>query len=188
MTVVRRRRAAAGPRSAAALGAVVLCVLCLTLAGCGSEKESRDYSVPSTLCGVRVDAQELTPFLPPGKELSVEPDISPGTAWCDVSVDGKLAVRTLRTWWQEGRDTAYFLRSQTFKEMEESADGGRFVYSGTQSFGKTKGCVDEKYGQELYTGVQVFDTEHEDADAMKRLIVSFTGRVERSDECDGPSE
>ncbi|WP_432053823.1 hypothetical protein [Streptomyces sp. bgisy022] len=160
----------------------------LTVVACGSDEESRDYSVPDVLCGTRVDAEELTPFLPPGKRIAVEPDVSPGTAWCDVSVDGKLAVRTVKTWWQGGRDTAYFLRSQTLKEMTESAARGRFVYSGTQAFGKTKACVDEKYGQELYTGFQAFDSDHEDAEAMKRLIVSFTERVERSDACDGPSE
>ncbi|MEU3949318.1 hypothetical protein [Streptomyces sp. NPDC029526] len=160
----------------------------LTAVACGSDDGSRDYSVPSTFCGTRVDAEELTPFLPPGRRIAVEPDVSPGTAWCDVSVDGKLAVRTVQTWWQGGRDTAHFLRGQTLREMEASAENGRFVYSGTQGFGKTKGCVDEKYGQELYTGFQVFDTDHEDADAMKRLIVSFTERVERSDACDGPSE
>ncbi|WP_432053822.1 hypothetical protein [Streptomyces sp. bgisy022] len=142
--------------------------------------------MPSTLCGVRVDAEELTPFLPPGEKLTVTPQVRPSSTWCDLRVDGTLAVRTVQKWWQGGRDTAYFLRSQTLEEVTESAEKGRFVYSGTQGFGKTKRCVDEKYGQELYTGFQAYASDHEDAEAMKRLIVSFTERVERSDACDGP--
>ncbi|GAA4963265.1 hypothetical protein GCM10023238_33360 [Streptomyces heliomycini] len=68
--------------------------------------------------------------------------------------------------------------------MEETADDGRYVYSDWQAFGKTEDCVDEKYEQELYTGIQAYGSDHRDADAMKRLIVSFTKEVEKSDECD----
>ncbi|MET8568316.1 hypothetical protein [Streptomyces sp. NPDC004783] len=101
--------------------------------GCGADEETRDYSVPGTLCGIRVDAEELTPFLPPGKKLSVKPVDHPTAAWCDVSVDGKLAVRTVQKWWRSGHDTAYFLRSQTLERVEESANAGRYVYSGWQA-------------------------------------------------------
>ncbi|MEV7793864.1 hypothetical protein AB0O68_18005 [Streptomyces sp. NPDC087512] len=160
-------------------------MLAPVVTGCGADEESRDYSVPKSLCGIRVDAEELTPFLPPGKKLSVKPDVEPATAWCDVSVDGKLAVRTVQTWWTSGHDTAYFLRSQTLERVEESADAGRYVYSGWQAFGKTEGCVDEKREQELYTGIQAYGSDHGDADAMKRLIASFTKEVEKTDACDG---
>ncbi len=179
-----RRRPNPGTRSGPAFAAVVLAVLAATVTGCGADEETRDYSVPGTLCGIQFDIKELTPFLPPGKKLSVKPDVSPAATWCDVSVDGKLAVRTVQTWWQGGRDTAYFLRSQTLERVEKTADEGRYVYSGNQAFGKTKDCVDAKYKQELYTGVQAYGSDHEDADAMKRLIVSFTEKVETSDACD----
>lgn len=178
-----RRRPVPGPRSGA-FAAVVLAVLTPTVTACGGDEETRDYSVPDTLCGVRVDAEELTPFLPPGKKLSVKPKVRPTSIWCDVAVDGKLAVRAVQKWWQGGVDTAYFLRSQTLERVEETADDGRYVYSGWQAFGKTEGCVDEKYEQELYTGIQAYGSDHRDADAMKRLIVSFTKEVEKSDECD----
>ncbi|WP_158786534.1 hypothetical protein [Streptomyces sp. NRRL F-5065] len=179
-----RRRPVTRARSGSALVAALLAVLVPAVAGCGAEEERRDYSVPGALCGVRVDAQELTPFLPPGKKLSVKPVVNPASTWCDVSVDGKLAVRTVQNWWQGGHDTAHFLRGQTLERVEQSADGGRYVYSGWQAFGKTKDCVDKNYGQELYTGVQAYGSDHRDADAMKRLIVSFTETVETSDACD----
>ncbi|MFJ8886763.1 hypothetical protein ACIRJR_25610 [Streptomyces sp. NPDC102402] len=182
-----RRRPAPGTRSGPAIAAVVFAVLATTVTGCGAEEEVRDYSVPDTLCGIPFDTKELTPFLPPGKKLSVKPDISPSATWCDVIVDGKLAVRTVQKWWQGGRDTAYFLRSQTLERVEETASGGRYVYSVNQAFGKTQDCVDEKYKQELYTGVQAYGSDHEDADAMKRLIVSFTKTVEKSDACEKPT-
>ncbi|MGW0792548.1 hypothetical protein ACWD04_31105 [Streptomyces sp. NPDC002911] len=179
-----RRRAVPGPRSGLAFTAVLLAVLAPMVTGCGTAEETRDYSVPETFCGARIDAKELTPFLPPGKKLSVKPDVDSSAAWCDVSVDGKLAVRTIQTWWQGERDTAYFLRSQTLDQVEKSADAGRYVYSDWQAFGKTEDCVDKKYGQELYTGIQAYGSDHRDADAMKRLIVAFTKTVEESDECD----
>lgn len=179
-----RRRPVPGTHTGPAFAAIVLAVLAATVTGCGADKETRDYSVPGTLCGIRFDTKELTPFLPPGKKLSVKPDVTPSATWCDVSVDGKLAVRTVQKWWQGGRDTAYFLRSQTLERVEKTADAGRYVYSDNQAFGKTKDCVDEKYKQELYTGVQAYGSDHEDADAMKRLIVSFTERVEKSDACE----
>ncbi|MEU8652243.1 hypothetical protein [Streptomyces sp. NPDC048737] len=179
-----RRRPVPGPRSGPAFVAVLLAVLAPAVTGCGADEETRDYSVPGTLCGIRVDAEELTPFLPPGRKLSVKPVVYPTATWCDVSVDGKLAVRTVQKWWQEGRDTAYFLRSQTLERVEKTADAGRYVYSDWQAFGKTEDCVDEKYGEELYTGIQAYGSDHKDADAMKRLIVSFTEKVEKSDACD----
>ncbi|MFE9825966.1 hypothetical protein ACFYSH_28170 [Streptomyces sp. NPDC005791] len=179
-----RRRPVPGTRSAPAFAAVALVVLAATVTGCGADEETRDYSVPGTLCGIPFDTKELTPFLRPGKKLSVKPVIHLSGNWCDVSVDGKLAVRTVQKWWQGGADTAYFLGSQTLERVEKSADAGRYMYSGWQAFGKTEGCVDEKYGQELYTGVQAYGSDHRDADAMKRLIVSFTEKVEKSDVCD----
>ncbi|MEU6808720.1 hypothetical protein ABZ920_06865 [Streptomyces sp. NPDC046831] len=181
-----RRRPVPAPRSgpAVAVAVAVLAVLVPMVTGCGADEETRDYSVPDTLCGTQVDTKELTPFLPPGKKLSVKPRVTASATWCDVSVDGKLAVRTVQKWWQGGRDTAYFVRSQTLDRVEKTADAGRYVYSGTQAFGKTEACVDEKYKQELYTGVQAYVSDHKDADAMKRLIVSFTKAVEKSDACD----
>lgn len=181
-----RRLPISGAHSGPAFATIVLAVLAATVTGCGADEETRDYSVPGSLCGIPFDTKELTPFLPPGKKLSVKPDISPSANWCDVSVDGKLAVRTVQTWWQGGRDTAYFLRSQTLERVEKTADAGRYVYSDNQAFGKTQDCVDAKYKQELYTGVQAYGSDHEDADAMKRLIVSFTETVEKSDACDRP--
>ncbi|MBD9733279.1 hypothetical protein IGX29_16025 [Streptomyces sp. H28] len=79
-----------------------------------------------------------------------------------------------------------FLRSQTLDPVEQTAGDGRYVYSDWQAFGKTRGCVDEKYDQELYTGIQAYGSEHREAEAMKRLIVPFTKAVETSDACDGP--
>ncbi|WP_151772437.1 hypothetical protein [Streptomyces abyssomicinicus] len=99
-------------------------------------------------------------------------------------MDGKLAVRTVQKWWQGGRDTAYYLRSQTLDRVEETAEEGRFVYSGWQGFGRTEDCVDAKYEQELYTGIQAYGSDHRDAEAVKRLIVSFTAEVEKSEGCD----
>lgn len=57
------------------------------------------------------------------------------------------------------------------------------MYSGFEAFGKTRGCVDTRYKQELYTVVQAEGSKHRDAEAMKHLILAFTGEIEKSAEC-----
>ncbi len=89
-------------------------------------------------------------------------------------------------WLEKGRTTAYFARGQTLDDPTESEQGGRFLYSGYEAFGKTKTCVDKKYGQELYTAVQAQGSRHRDTDAMKRLIVAYTKEVEKSAACTTP--
>jgi hypothetical protein len=160
-----------------------IAVLVAALSGCGGDESGRDYAVPEDLCGVAVDAGELGPFLPDGKEITVRDESGGGTTVCEVVVDDKLALRATQAWVEEGKTTAYFASGQTLKAPQESAEGDRFRYSGNEAFGKTKGCVDEQHGQELYTAVQAQGSDHEDADAMKRLITAYTSEVEGSAAC-----
>ncbi|MFF5370647.1 hypothetical protein [Streptomyces sp. NPDC013187] len=159
-------------------------VLVAVLSGCGGDQSERDYAIPKDLCGVAVDAGELGPFLPDGKEITVRDKSGGGTKVCEVVVDDDLALRATQAWVEEGKTTAYFASGQTLTPPEESAEGDRFRYSGNEAFGKTKGCVDEQHGQELYTAVQAQGSEHKDADAMKRLITAYTSGVEDSAECE----
>lgn len=160
-----------------------IAVLVAALSGCDGDESERDYAVPQDLCGVAVDAGDLGPFLPDGKEITVRDKSGGGTKVCEVVVDDKLALRATQAWVEEGKTTAYFASSQSLEAPEHSAEDERFRYSGNEAFGKTEGCVDTEQRQELYTAVQAQSSEHKDADAMKRLITAYTDEVEASPSC-----
>ncbi|GAB2937973.1 hypothetical protein [Streptomyces heilongjiangensis] len=169
--------------------AAVVTILCLPMiAGCGGEEPEREYAVPRTLCGTAVERNDLAEFLPAGKEISVT--LHSGVDWqrCNVVVDKTSVVNVTQSWLEKGRTTAYYARGQTLDDPTESTQGGRFLYSGYEAFGKTKKCVDKKYGQELYTSVQAQGSKHRDAEAMKRLIIAYTNEVEKSAACDTPPQ
>ncbi|MEU9335418.1 hypothetical protein AB0D49_19940 [Streptomyces sp. NPDC048290] len=173
-TLIQRRHRALAPTAALAL--------CLVLSGCGGGEETREYAIPSGLCGTAV-TDALRPFFPPGKEISSSEKDGSGMKTCDVAVDDKKIMTTTQAWIEGGKTTAYFAAGLTLEELPHAHDGERFRYSGTEAFGKTRGCVDETYKQELYAAVQVWDSEHEDADAMKSVILAYTAEVQRSAEC-----
>ncbi|WP_327343278.1 hypothetical protein [Streptomyces europaeiscabiei] len=154
-----------------------------TLSGCSGDEAKREYAIPRTLCGIAIDSDGLTPFLPAGKKITVKGKSGGGINRCRVIVDDKIAATTTQAWLEDGRTTAYFATGQALDALDHSADGDRFRYSGNEAFGKTRNCVDTKYEQELYTAVQVSGSKHHDADAMKRLIISYTSQVEQSAEC-----
>lgn len=153
------------------------------LSGCSDDGPDREYAIPATLCGTVIDSDDLAPFLPAGREISVKDDFRSGIKDCEVIIDNVLVLTTTQAWLENGRTTAYFASGQTLDTPSHSAQGGRFRYSGKEAFGKTRHCVDAEYGQELYTAVQAQGSRHEDADAMKRLITSYTAEVEKSAEC-----
>jgi hypothetical protein len=153
------------------------------LSGCSGDEAKREYAIPRTLCGIAIDSDDLTPFLPTGKKITVQGTSGGGINRCKVIVDGKIVATTTQAWLEDGRTTAYFATGQALDTLNHSADGDRFRYSGNEAFGKTRNCVDTKYEQELYAAVQISGSKHHDADAMKRLIISYTSQVEQSAEC-----
>ncbi|MFJ2892648.1 hypothetical protein ACIO53_42125 [Streptomyces sp. NPDC087305] len=67
-------------------------MLVLATAGC-TDSGSRAYSVPDEVCGVAVDSDLLSPFLPDGKKLTQRAyDAGQESPRCRLSVDGKLVV------------------------------------------------------------------------------------------------
>ncbi len=88
-------------------------VLAATMSACDSNTSAREYAVPEKLCGVAVDAGDLAPFLPDGKDITVRDESGGGTKVCEVVVDDKLALRATQAWVEEGKTTAYFASSQS---------------------------------------------------------------------------
>lgn len=170
------------------IGVTIIALLFVAVSACGDE-ERRDYTVPQALCGTPVDAEELTPFLPSGNKISVRKRPRSFVRLCDVVIDSKLVVITTQEWLEKGRTTRYFARGQTLENPNRSARNGRLLYSDREAFIKTQGCVDSRTGQELYVAVQASGSRHKDAEAMKRLVVSFAKEVENSSACTaGPEQ
>ncbi|MFF5966417.1 hypothetical protein ACFY64_22305 [Streptomyces collinus] len=163
--------------------AATLTTLTLALTGCGGDEQQREYAIPSTLCGTAVDSDTLAPFLPPGQKITVKDKSYSGAKGCQVTVDNKLIFTANQLWLEEGSTTAFVAARQSLDTPRHSAESGRFRYSEYEAFGKTRGCVDTKYKQELYTIMQASGSKHRDAEAMKRLIISYTKGVEKSPEC-----
>jgi hypothetical protein len=70
----------------------------LFLSGCGEE---RNYAIPEELCGVRVPARLVEPFLPPGEKLKVTENsygVSRGLEGCTASVDGHVVLYSRGEW------------------------------------------------------------------------------------------
>jgi hypothetical protein len=168
-----------------------LLVVGLALAACssGNSQEQREYAIPGNLCGTVVDRDELTAFLPSGKKLTTREkylDDKKLTERCEVLVDGQLVVQTSREWWPDKESTGWFANSKTRNDLGHQDDDGRFLYSDYEAFGKTEDCrrTTDAYEYAMFTGIQAFGSEYRDADAMKRLIISFTDAVQQSSDCD----
>lgn len=151
--------------------------------GGGDEKS---YTVPRTQCGVSLNPELLDPFLPRGEAMDVEQS-SPngGTKRCDVIIDGEIAVREVRAWWNEGESVTAVADAYAKMDSGQVADGDRYFYSGTGGVGKTAGpCKSTEHpGQDLYGVIQVFASGRADSRAMKNLIISYIKALEGSGEC-----
>ncbi|MFF3207299.1 hypothetical protein [Streptomyces sp. NPDC002962] len=170
-----------------------VCIAALTIlaflqTGCSEEDQKREYAVPGTLCGAAVDRDDLAPFLPAGRKIVVKGRFYSGSKGCEVIVDGKLIMTTTQMWMGEGTTTALFAARQSLDSPDKSTEDGRFVYSGFEAFGKTRSCVDTRYKQELFTIIQAEGSTYREAEAMRRLILAFTGEIEKSAECTAGAE
>jgi hypothetical protein len=170
-------------RASSARAAFAVSILLLSLSGCSENEQEAKYSPPRFLCGIAVDTEALAKFLPAGKKVSTKATAtSPQATRCSVSVDGKRIVYTAQEWWNN-MSVLNFAQGLTLDKLDHQTDDGRFAYSGNEAFGKTEGCHSSR-GQVLYTAVQAAGSKHSDAEAMKKLITTYTEAVEKSRACD----
>ncbi|MET9392342.1 hypothetical protein ABZY20_18415 [Streptomyces sp. NPDC006624] len=153
-------------------------------AGCSSSGEKRDYTVPSSLCGMAVPSGELRTFLPAGSKISVQ-DTTPvdRTKRCIVTVDGDRALVASREWWEKKDDIATVAFAHSQVKTGELGDRGRILYSELGAVGKTR-CVDAAHPEDvLYVAVEAYNEGSKNAPGMKKLIASYTNAVESSSDC-----
>ncbi|MDQ0940335.1 hypothetical protein [Streptomyces sp. V1I1] len=150
-----------------------------------SDSEEREYAVPRSLCGAKVSADLLSPFLPPGSKISVT-DTEPfeGTKRCNISVDDELAVVASREWWKQGERITKVALAHANMKLDKSENSGNYLYSGNGAIGRTEGCSDPAFkGQSMFTAIQVHASDLDDAKSMKGLIADYTESVKKSAEC-----
>ncbi|MET9447510.1 hypothetical protein [Streptomyces cinerochromogenes] len=169
------RRLVAATAALAALGLIV---------GCSASDDKKDYDVPRALCGVSVDPDLVSPFLPAGEKIRMsETRPVPSRKNCRVDVDGKWALMANLEWW--GDDTSISTVASGNPQLEKaqlSPDGN--VYSGTGAVALVDGCKNPRHAQQLlFTSLRVRDPDLGDVSAMKKLATTYTEAVGRSDEC-----
>ncbi|MEU6244454.1 hypothetical protein [Streptomyces sp. NPDC047024] len=155
------------------------------LAGCAGSSEEREYAVPSTLCGVSVDPELVSPFLPGGKGLRVKEERPvPSRTICRLDVAGKWALMANLQWWDEDVSIATVADANPQLGTAHTSSDSTFFYSGTGAVVRVNGCSSSEHsGQTLYTSLRVRDTELADPAAMKKLATAYTEAVKNSDAC-----
>ncbi|MGW4274159.1 hypothetical protein ACWEGQ_17765 [Streptomyces seoulensis] len=153
--------------------------------GCSGSSGQKQYDVPEALCGVAVKKDLLLPLLPAGKEVDVEErQPLPRRNECRVEVDGKVALIASREWWEKGDGISTVVRSVPQLESARLVDGTPFVYSGTGGVGEVGSCRNQNYPDHtLFTAIQVYGKDVNDAKGMKELITAYSQEVARSGSC-----
>ncbi|MFE6286957.1 hypothetical protein [Streptomyces sp. NPDC057877] len=167
---------------ARALLTIATITLTFTFTGCADD-DGRGYALPKTLCGIPIDTNDLAPFLPAGREATVSEKDYSSSQWCDLIIDDAVVMSARQEWLSQGRTVAQYAAELAQEPLTHSVMGGRFHYSASEGFGKAEGCIGSK--QELYTSIQVWSSDHQDADAMKHLVIDYTEEVEKSADCTG---
>lgn len=187
MSLHRNRVALSRQLQRATIGGVVM-LLGAALAGCSKEgdRKERNYAAPNSLCGVAVNSDLLSPFLPPGDRVSMHrtfPD--GGTERCTVIVDkSKVALFADQEWLPEREGLRFAAPSSVRRSPDQVTENDQYLYAGAGATGRTKNCADPAHPeQRLFTTIQSFTRDREDSRSMGKLIKTYTKMVEQSKAC-----
>ncbi|MFF8907883.1 hypothetical protein [Streptomyces olivaceoviridis] len=154
------------------------------ITGCSGSHDKKEYDAPRALCGIPVNPDLLSPFLPSGKKIEIEETRPvPSRKSCRVDVDGKWAIAANSEWWRDDvSSTTVASANPQLRKAQLSPDGN--YYSGTGSVTLVKGCKNSDHSRQLlYTSLQISNPDLGDTPAMKKLATAYTEAVGRSDEC-----
>ncbi|MFD6420356.1 hypothetical protein [Streptomyces sp. NPDC060198] len=162
-------------------------VLASSLSACSDdEPAAKNYTVPTTLCGVAVDSAQVKTLLPGGDSLtSATSKPNGGTTRCDLSVDGKPALRLAQAWWGRLDTGATVAAAYSGTKGGETTGDYRYVWTSKAGVGKTASCTSPEHPEmRLFAIIQVLDSGAGDKTAMKSLINSYTETVNQSEDCE----
>lgn len=163
-------------------------LLGVVLAGCskGGDEQEKNYATPDSLCGVTVESDLLSPFLPPGDRVSMKRSFPDGgTERCTVIVDkSKVALFADQEWLPERENLRLAAPSSVRGNPDQVAEGNKYLYAGAGATGRINGCADPTHpNQALFTTIQSFAPDREDSRSMGKLIKAYTKTVEQSKAC-----
>ncbi|MFF7332968.1 hypothetical protein [Streptomyces sp. NPDC008150] len=127
------------------LAAATTLVALLPLAACSGE--GKDYTVPQSLCGARVDADVTKKLLPSGDTVHVLKGRSKTASprqYCQIEVDDVIDL-TVEGVWRAAGTTAQDVAAKEGKGNAEPAEGGKYAVGSLSAF-TVVNCEKKKYG------------------------------------------
>ncbi|PAZ14871.1 hypothetical protein CLM62_16765 [Streptomyces sp. SA15] len=153
----------------------------LPIAGCSSS--DKQYTVPESLCGIKVPQNALTSVLPNGEELTEHPESSGSTKRCRIHVDGESVLSASTERWEDETTASDVAQSALGVDpQDQQSDGGRYIYSSTGAVGKVDCAKAEEAHEPLWASVRVTHDDTKDTDMLK-LIRAYAEAVSSSEEC-----
>ncbi|MFG2524279.1 hypothetical protein [Streptomyces sp. NPDC048527] len=165
--------------------AAATAVMVATAAGCGDSAE-REYTVPSSLCGIHIKTATLAPLLPPGKRVSVEPDtpVPDAIATCEVAVDKKVVLSVERERREPGAAARDIAVDQLSAHDPKSAAARTIAYTDAVAVSITQCTAPDVVKEDISTVIRVFEPGHKDESALKDLITEYTEVLKTSSPCE----
>ncbi|WP_416520595.1 hypothetical protein [Streptomyces achromogenes] len=169
-----------GVRSVVALLGAGLLVALTT--SCSSSSPTREYAVPSDVCGTHMASSLLEPLLPPGKKVSTQPTSSVGVKRCRIVVDGKVVLSTSMEKHDANTGVGDVASSAYGVEPTDSrADGGHTIYSKTGAVSLVECAGSPSANSTVWATVR---TSHDvKASSVHDFIKGYATAVGRGDAC-----
>jgi hypothetical protein len=178
---VKKIHNAARPRARAALTLVTAMTALLSIAACSSS--DKQYTVPESLCGIKVPQDVLRAVLPNGEKLTERPESSESAKRCRIHVDGEAVLSASTEHWEDETTANDVAQSALGVDPQDQHDDeGRYIYSSTGAVGKVDCAEAEKAHEPLWASVRVTHDDAKDADMLK-LIRTYAKAIGSSKEC-----
>ncbi|MET9670742.1 hypothetical protein ABZY19_36225 [Streptomyces sp. NPDC006475] len=168
------------------LAALALITLAGGVTACStaSSGESKEYKVPSTLCGTPVSGELLSPFLPSGGSVSSKTEGTAGTGIkrCEITVDEKPALTAATEWREKGERPSDVALDHKRVDMTDYESTGTYLFSGTGAVGRVDGCNNPSFKGDLFTVIET-QVDSDDKVAMKKLITAYNEATRNTGDC-----
>ncbi|WP_249399946.1 hypothetical protein [Streptomyces argyrophylli] len=158
----------------------------LTAAGCSSEKATREFTVPESLCGVSVPADALSQLLPAsGKRLTVDRNgtLDDGSGLCAVKVDADTVLEVSGERIDAGDSARNILRSRLSIRDPKSAENNAIAYVDHAAVSLISCQGADTQEEDISTLIKVLEPARPDESAMKKLIRGYTDSLKAQHPC-----
>ncbi|MFB7709436.1 hypothetical protein [Streptomyces sp. NPDC056105] len=155
-------------------------MIALASSGCGGAEG--ECAVPSSLCGIHIKAETLTPLLPPGKRIAVKPDTSVPDAITtyEAAVDRNVVLSVERERREPGAAAHDITVDQLPAHEPQSAAARTIASTDSAAVFITRCTAQDVVKEDISTVIRVFEPGHKDESALKDLITEYTAALKKS--------